>query len=300
MARPAEDDPFQVGFAISVWQSSGDQSKDASNWAVFERQRNCLGMPTIAGGHRIGTSCDFWNRYEEDLELAASMGSNCFRISLEWSRLEPARGQWDEGAAQHYRDILACMRSKGLEAHVTLHHFVHPAWFEKLGGFSKEENIQLFLDFTANCFRAFGDQAKYWATFNEPGLASFAGNVHGSFPPGRMAQVTGCGRQMLNMFRAHGQAYDLIKSMPGGSKAQVGIVWNYFWFEPKRYRWFTPFYLPWISRLLNRMWGTDVLLHYMKTGEFEWDPLPWVFGRVYHKDPSPPGCDFIGLNYYSR
>lgn len=47
---------------------------------------------------------------QEDLELAASMGSNCFRISLEWSRLEPARGQWDEGAAQHYRDILACMR----------------------------------------------------------------------------------------------------------------------------------------------------------------------------------------------
>lgn len=31
---------------------------------------------------------------------------------------------------------LAC--SKGMEAHVTLHHFVHPAWFEKLGGFLKE------------------------------------------------------------------------------------------------------------------------------------------------------------------
>ena len=25
-----------------------------------------------------------------------------------------------------------------------------------------------------------------------------------------------------------------------------------------------------------------------------------VFSRVHHKDPAPPGCDFIGLNYYSR
>ena len=32
----------------------------------------------------------------------------------------------------------------------------------------------------------------------------------------------------------------------GGAAAQVGIVWNYFWFEPKRYRWLTPCYLPWI------------------------------------------------------
>lgn len=300
MARPAEDDPFQVGFAISTWQNSGDQAKGASNWGVFERQRSWVGLPTIVRGQRCGAACDFWNRYEEDLELAARMGSNCFRLSLEWHRLEPARGQWDEGAAQRYQDILDCMRRKGLEPHVTLHHFVHPAWFEKLGGFTKEENIQLFLDYTAACYRAFGDQVKYWATFNEPGVTSFAGHIYGSFPPGRIAQVAGCARQMLNMLRAHSQAYDLIKSMPGGAAAQVGIVWNYFWFEPKRYRWLTPCYLPWISRLLNRLWGNDVFLHYMKTGEFEWDPLPWVFSRVHHKDPAPPGCDFIGLNYYSR
>lgn len=149
---------------------------------------------------------------QEDLELAASMGSNCFRLSLEWHRLEPARGQWDDAAAQRYKDILACMRrqaaagaccrcgragragslcrrfacqsarseaharavhtaqprmrctsctlrcrhaltpppnrvvcprSKGLEPHVTLHHFVHPAWFEKLGGFTKEGELSL-------------------------------------------------------------------------------------------------------------------------------------------------------------
>ena len=93
--------------------------------------------------------------------------------------------------------------SKGLEPHVTLHHFVHPAWFERLGGFTKEgedkvqvqgvccfaprpsccpmpswlalmcplatENIPYFLDYAQTAFRLFGKHAKYWATFNEPG-----------------------------------------------------------------------------------------------------------------------------------
>ncbi|PSC70754.1 glycoside hydrolase [Micractinium conductrix] len=294
-----EPEPFQVGFAISTWQNSGDQSKEASNWGIFERQRTWLGMSTIDNGDRCGESSDFWNRYEEDLTRAAQLGSNCFRISLEWHRIEPAQGSIDQAAVQRYCDMFECMRSKGMEPHVTLHHFVHPAWFERLGGFTKDENIPLFLEYARTCYTLFGKYSKYWATFNEPGVTSFAGHVYGSFPPGRLANVAGCARQMLCMFRSHAAVYKLIKSLPGGESAQVGIVWNYFWFEPKRSKWCTPFYLPWVSRVLNRLWGNDMFMTYMETGVFEWDPLPWVFSRVAARDPKP-GCDFLGLNYYSR
>ena len=43
----------------------------------------------------------------------------------------------------------------------------------------------------------------------------------------------------------------------GGESAQVGIVWNYFWFEPKRSKWCTPFYLPWVRRVggLGVLWA---------------------------------------------
>lgn len=297
---PGGPEPFQVGFSMSTWQSSGDQFKGATNWGIFERQRSWFGMPTIVGNARCGQSCNFWDRYEEDLELAASMGSNCFRLSLEWHRIEPQRGQVDQDAIQRFKDILDCCRRKGMEPHVTLHHFVHPAWFERLGGFNKEENIALFLDYTRTCYRHFGPQVKFWATFNEPGVFSFAGHVYGSFPPGNLARVASCARHLLNMFRAHGQAYDTIKAMPGGKDAQIGIVWNYFWFEPKRYKYVTPFYLPFVSRLLNRLWGNDLFMNFLRTGEFDWNPLPWVFSKVHHKESRPPGCDFIGLNYYSR
>lgn len=48
------------------------------------------------------------------------------------------------------------------------------------------------------------------------GVTSFAGHIYGSFPPGRIGSVAGHARHMLCMLRAHTQAYDLIKSMPGG------------------------------------------------------------------------------------
>lgn len=57
-----EEEPFRVGFAISVYQNSGD---DNSNWGEFERRRGWLGFPNIRGGHKCGASTDFWHLYEQ-------------------------------------------------------------------------------------------------------------------------------------------------------------------------------------------------------------------------------------------
>ena len=40
----------------------------------------------------------------------------------------------------------------GMEPLATLHHFVHPQWFEELGGFEKEENIPLFMSWVRLAF----------------------------------------------------------------------------------------------------------------------------------------------------
>lgn len=58
----AAPEPFHVGFAISTWQNSGDQEKEASNWGMFERRRGWLGQPNIWNGDKCGAACDFWNR----------------------------------------------------------------------------------------------------------------------------------------------------------------------------------------------------------------------------------------------
>lgn len=48
---------------------------------------------------------------------------------------------------------MCLLRSLGMEPLATLHHFVHPQWFEKLGAFEREENIALFLDWTRLAFQ---------------------------------------------------------------------------------------------------------------------------------------------------
>lgn len=55
-----------------------------------------------------------------------------------------------------------------MEPSVSIHHFVHPAWFEALGGWTKEENIELFVNFAMEAFKRFGKHAKLWSSFNEP------------------------------------------------------------------------------------------------------------------------------------
>ena len=39
---------------------------------------------------------------------------------------------------------------------MTLHWFVHPRWFDEVGGFSKFENIELFVEWAKKAFELFG------------------------------------------------------------------------------------------------------------------------------------------------
>ncbi len=77
------------------------------------------------------------------------------------------------------------------------------------------------LSFFAPPCRLFGSKVRFWTTFNEANVTSFAGHLYGSFPPGKVAQITGCGRHLLHMLRAHTQAYQAIKALPGGDMNEV-------------------------------------------------------------------------------
>ena len=67
-----------------------------------------------------------------------------------------------------YNDMLDCMAAADIEPNATLHHFTHPQWFEELGGFEKEENIPLFVEWCVKAVELFGSRIHFWATFNEP------------------------------------------------------------------------------------------------------------------------------------
>ena len=90
--------------------------------------------------HRSGDACRQYELYERDFDLAAGMGHNAHRLSLEWSRIEPAPGRFDEGAIDHYKAVLDALQCRGLEPLLTLHHFSNPAWLAQQGGWLRRRN----------------------------------------------------------------------------------------------------------------------------------------------------------------
>ena len=204
---------FLVGTALSVYQNSGGPD---TNWSVFERTRAWGGLrPAVLGGAPCGRSSGFWDgRFDADAALAASVGSNCMRLSLEWSRVVPRPGQVDEGAIARYRDIFDSLERRGMEVLVTLHHFVHPSWLdESCGAFESEEGLGHFVEWSKVAFAAFGPRIASWCTFNEPGVFASSGYCTGFFPPGRVLRLRQAGEVLLRMLRAHTAAVKEMRLM---------------------------------------------------------------------------------------
>jgi len=319
---------FLCGMAVSVFQNSGGED---TNWSWFEKQKKVkgdfrfriglgctddrdglsedhggflesvlegVGPSVIEKGYKIGISSDFWNRYEEDIQLAQDLGSNSFRLSIEWHRIVPRKGVVDQTAVDRYHQIFDALDRRGMEANVTLFWFVLPKWFMDMGAFEKEENIEEFVEWGRLAYKLFGKRSKMWATINEPGVHAMCGYIAGNHPPGKIAHFKTGGTVLCNVLRGHKRIYDAIKAMPGGKECAVGIVHNVFWLEPKGdglgYA-----HVKGVLKIANRIWANEVVFNYLKTGKYEYQ-VPFRKNVTFTEADGRPGCDFIGVNHYAR
>jgi beta-glucosidase len=165
---------FMWGTGASSTQCEG--AAPASDWWDWER-----------AGHAplSGDGNGFTQRYAEDFEIFAGLGLTHHRLSIEWARIEPAEGDHDQAAVDHYRAVLRAARAAGLTPWVCLHHFTLPRWFAQAGGFLVEENRTAHwgrhVDFMAETF---GDLVGGWQPINETNYYA-AGAYRGrGWPPG--------------------------------------------------------------------------------------------------------------------
>ena len=142
-------DDFKLGTATASLQIEGGDRNNT--WYRWTQQ---------AGRIKDGTDChvaaDHWNRVAEDVRIMKGLGVNAYRLSLEWSRIEPAEGTFDATALDHYRDEIKRLRKAGIEPMVTLHHFSNPLWFEDSGGWTEDSAIARFERYTERAVRALG------------------------------------------------------------------------------------------------------------------------------------------------
>jgi len=283
---------FVWGTATAAHQIEGGCHNN--NWHEWEQSKNKNGESPILKGAVSGEACDHWNRYEADIELMKQLGVKSYRFSVEWSKIEPENGQFDETALQHYSNIINAIIRAGVEPVLTLYHFTHPIWFKELGAFEKSENIAIFQRFCERVFNEFSDRVPRWCTINEIEVEATQSYFSGIWPPGKKDPAL-VGEVIKNLLEAHVRVYQSLKKQPNGDKVQIGLVKNIFQFDPYR-SWHL------IDNILALVMDTvfnSAILRFLKTGRFR-ILIPGLL-NVSHSNPKAPvSNDFIGLNYYSH
>ncbi|NIA10495.1 MAG: family 1 glycosylhydrolase [Nitrospiraceae bacterium] len=272
---------FRWGTAVSSHQVEGNNTNN--QWWAWE---NVPGH--IWHGDKSGIACNWWRQAERDFDLAAQLNQNALRFSLEWSRIEPEEGFFDQSALRRYRRMLEELHSRGIEPMVTLHHFTNPLWLEVKGGWENPDTVKKFRQYAVRVVEYLGDLVPMWCTVNEPGTYALQGYLTGLFPPGKKS-FSRAFRVLANLLKAHGEAYRAIHMLDG--KARVGLVKNLRPLAPK-----------------DPTSPTDVRLAHLFSYLFNdlglrpavdgWLRFPLSF-RPAPFGPLIDSLDFVGVNYYS-
>ena len=227
-----------------------------------------------AGEGRVpacGRACDHYHRYEADFDIAKELGHNAHRLSVEWARIEPEEGRFDEVAIEHYREVLKALHTRGITPFITIWHFTLPLWFSERGGFERKDSPEIFARYSAYVVEKLGDLCANFSTINEPSVYASNGWLRGSWPPFKrfaltdMVAITNSGRTyeskadkglkpvflylrvMKNLALAHNAAYKRIKKVRPA--ANVNFVHHVIVFDANR----NPFNKL-KAYIVNRLW----------------------------------------------
>lgn len=269
----------ELGVATAATQiEGGDLDTNWHRWAAAGR---------ITDGSSPARAADHWDRVAEDVALLAELGVRHYRMGLEWARLEPEPGEFDQAAFDHYRGELTRLRDAGITPLVTLQHFSLPGWQVDAGGWLGTHALTVFLRFVEKVVRELGDLASEWITVNEPNIYATQGYLHGAWPPGEHSYARTIAVMQV-LVEAHLAAYPLIHRLQ--PHARVGVAHHLRVFAPAQ---------PWnpvhrAAASASRHLFQAALVRALSTGRFA-PPLRRPKGvrpgRYY---------DFQGINYYSR
>jgi beta-glucosidase len=272
---------FRWGTATSAYQVEGNLTNN--DWWAAGQQGGY-----VYDNQTAGRACDWWDHAEADFDRMAEMNHNAHRLSIEWSRVEPSPGVWDESALARYRDMLVGLRMRGIEPMVTLHHFTNPLWLTEQGGWENEAVVGWFERYTRKVTAALGDLTKLWCTINEPAVMISQAYGVARWPPGK-ADLNAALCAAINLVRAHAVAYRTIHELIPG--AQVGLAKHMMVWQP------------WRAWLPNDRVATNIIrhmFHFLLLGMVT-EGIMRVPGRRSLLMPEAANTlDWLGVNYYQR
>ena len=242
-----------------MWRGMNKREKDARFAAEASNPKNYLS----------GMACDQWNRYDEDFDILKHLHLNAYRFSLEWSRVEPEEGIFDEVAIRHYHEMIQFLRNRGIEPFVTLWHWTLPLWLAEKGGIASLDFPECFERYATKIAESFSKEIRFFITLNEPEVAASHAYLLAVFPPQEKSLMKFI-HSVRMIISAHRRAYAAIKRIR--PEAQIGIAKHQVAFEAKR------------NTLINSILKA--------VSDYDWNR--WLLNRLRNTQ------DFIGLNVYNR
>jgi beta-glucosidase len=264
---------FLWGVATASYQVEGGITNN--DWDYFTRSEEIKSrISRLTGPSRFykgsrqvllqpaGDAVRFWDPryYEKDFDLAKSLGLNTFRISIEWARIEPERGKWNQDAIGHYKKMIRAMGERGLKPVISLNHATLPLWvltppstftkkigqdllppplkdipladppssdpyWKSLRGWENNETVKEFTKYVERIVLELKDQVDFWITIGEPVAAIIGGGyIAGLWPPGFFLDGDRTKAVMHNLIEAHIQAYDKISVLDDMDANRDGVA----------------------------------------------------------------------------
>ena len=211
---------FIYGVATSSFQIEGARdSRLPCIWDTF-----CQQPGAIADNSNGDIACEHVARWQQDVELIASLGVDAYRLSIAWPRVMHQDGSLNEDGLNFYVQLIDALTVKGIKVFVTFYHWDLPQYLEDQGGWLNRQTAYAFRDYVEAVAKVLGDKVYSYATLNEPFCSGYLGYEIGVHAPGLTGRKNG--RQAIhNLLLAHGLAMQVLREHCPSS--QNGIVLNF-------------------------------------------------------------------------
>lgn len=187
VSQPVETGKFWWGTSTASYQNEDrGLAKDSpvyfkTDWDIFAEE-----------GHipPRGEDATFsWTRFDKDIAALKKIGVNHYRFGIEWGRVEPQPGVFNEDAIRQYVSMARQLKAAGIEPIVTLWHFTFPSWLYDTKNKSRSNFLHpdvetRWKEYVTKMVTALSPYVKVWVPQNEPNGALYIGYFGGHWPPG--------------------------------------------------------------------------------------------------------------------
>ncbi|XP_050356277.1 myrosinase 1-like [Nymphalis io] len=225
---------FKFGAATAAYQIEGGWNADGKGENIWDRFVH-VNPGKIKNNATGDVSADSYHNWREDVRIAAELGLQFYRFSINWPRILPTGfpNKFNKVGAKYYNDLIDALIAEGIEPVITLYHWELPVKIQDMGGWTNPLIVDWFGNFARLMYSLYADRVKTWLTINEAIVVCDYNYNSGIFAPKIKEPEFApyiCNKYVL---LAHAKAYRIFdQEFRPKYSGRISIANNMIWIEP--------------------------------------------------------------------